>query len=473
MNDAVAHDSRKRDFQARALAWVLFAFCMGCAIDASDGSYSRPALMWLTVAAAVSLIAIALQPSAQLEAAAGNSLWRVLLIGVAFQAGLLLFRERPGDATVLMGLLFVGALGCFQAFLPGRLRYPILAIMLIAFALIAVTQFRSRYPWPGIDVFYFQQQSSEVLIYGRNLERLPAIVHGHNPYALRFHNVYDPDTPYYGPGVVDKNDFLTYGFPYPPLTLLMDLPGFLLGGDIRLSLVGSMVLAAALMATARPGKIAVLAATLFLLTPRALYVVDLAWTEPLLALTFSLVMFCACRCRRMLPYALGLFFATKQYTVLSLPALILLVEGEDWWKELWGILWRAGLVVAVITVPFFVWGPTDFLRAVAYWQLIQPFRADALSYLVWIYHHNGHVRPPIWTPFVAIVPAAALAVWRGARTPAGFAAAVTLINLAFFAFNKQAFCNYYYFVMATSCWAVAATQQGVKEPVPVAAPALG
>jgi hypothetical protein len=468
MNQTLAYESPRRDFQASALAWVLFAFCMGCAIDASDGSYSRPALMWLTIAAAISLIAIVLRPSEQLEKAAGNSLWRILLIGVAFQAGLLLFRERPGDATILTGLLFVGALGCCQAFLPARLRYPILLIMLVAFALIAVAQFRSRYPWPGIDVFYFQQQSSEVFVYGRNMERLPAIVHGHNFYALRFHNVYEPNTPYYGPGVVDKNDFLTYGFPYPPLTLLMDLPGFLLGGDIRFSLVGSTVLSAALMAMARPGKIAVLAATLFLLTPRALYVVDLAWTEPMLALTFSLVMFCACRCRKMLPYALGLFFATKQYTVLSLPALLLLVDVPDRWAQLRGMVLRAGTVVAVITVPFFLWNPRDFVRAVAYWQLIQPFRVDALSYLVWIYHHNGHHRPPIWTPFVAIIPAAGLAVWRGARTPAGFAAAVTLINLAFFAFNKQAFCNYYYFVMATSCWAVAATEQAI----PVAKRAL-
>jgi hypothetical protein len=217
-----------------------------------------------------------------------------------------------------------------------------------------------------------------------------------------------------------------------------------------------------LMATARPGKIAVLAATLFLLTPRSLYVIDLAWTEPLLTLTFSMAMFCACRCRKMLPYALGLYFATKQYTVLSLPALLLLVDGPNYWKELWGMVVRAGAVVAVITVPFFLWDPREFARAVGYWQLIQPFRVDALSYLVVIYHRNGHHPPPIWTPFLAIIPAAALAVWRGARSPTGFAAAVTIINLAFFAFNKQAFCNYYYFVMATSCWAVAATA-GVPE----------
>ena len=47
---------------------------------------------------------------------------------------------------------------------------------------------------------------------------------------------------------------------------------------------------------------------------------------------------------------------------------------------------------------------------------------------------------------------------EGVRSPAGFAAGLTLVNLAFFAVNKQAFCNYYYFVICTCCWAVAATK---------------
>jgi len=49
-----------------------------------------------------------------------------------------------------------------------------------------------------------------------------------------------------------------------------------------------------------------------------------------------------------------------------------------------------------------------------------------------------------------------LSLRRLASSPAGFAAAVTAVHLFFFAFNKQAFCNYYYFVIATACWAIAA-----------------
>jgi hypothetical protein len=49
-----------------------------------------------------------------------------------------------------------------------------------------------------------------------------------------------------------------------------------------------------------------------------------------------------------------------------------------------------------------------------------------------------------------------LALWRAARTPAGFALGVSALFLAFFVLNKQAFANYYFFVIGALCVAVAA-----------------
>jgi hypothetical protein len=46
-----------------------------------------------------------------------------------------------------------------------------------------------------------------------------------------------------------------------------------------------------------------------------------------------------------------------------------------------------------------------------------------------------------------------LALRRAPRSPAGFATAAAVTYLAFFAFNKQAFCNYYSFVVAALCCA--------------------
>jgi hypothetical protein len=140
--------------------------------------------------------------------------------------------------------------------------------------------------------------------------------------------------------------------------------------------------------------------------------------------------------------------------VLALPLVWLLVDEPNRWKEYRNLLLKALLVVAVINVPFFFWNPRAFYRAVVLYQLIQPFRPDALSYTARFYLRSGF-KLPIWMLLVVFLPIAE-GLRRAARSPAGFAAALTLVCLVFFALNKQAFCNYYYFAIATAWWSVAA-----------------
>src|SRR5262249_36858695 len=109
-------------------------------------------------------------------------------------------------------------------------------------------------PNPHIDVYVFQQESCQ------------ALLRGENPYALRFPNIYGPSAFVYGPGLKTE-DRVNFGFPYPPLSLYMALPGYLLTGDHRYSQLAAVTLAAALLAYARPGLIARLAAMLYLFTP--------------------------------------------------------------------------------------------------------------------------------------------------------------------------------------------------------------
>jgi hypothetical protein len=442
----LAPSAPRIDRFSTAMGMALTALYIGIAINLDLGNYSHRALGWITLAAIICILAVVLSAIKGLEDFCRRYLSPLLAVGVAFQAGLIL-HEFGADARVAMGVAAIAVLGILQATNLRNLRVPLIFIMMSAFCLMGAMAFNEHALDPDIDVYIFQQDSSLALLNGKN------------PYAIRFPNIYLRDTPFYGPGVVDEHNWLTYGFPYPPFSLLMTLPARL-AGDVRYAHVVAMALSAMLMAFARPGRWGALAATLFLLTPRAFYVMELGWTEPLLTFNFSLVMFCACRWRKALPYALGLFFATKQYTVLALPAMLLLVDGPNPWKQLWDLALRAGLVVAAITLPFVLWNPHEFIRAVVLWQLVQPFRRDALSYLNFIYDHNGNRIMPVWTPLLAVIPATALALWRLRRTPAAFAAAVTFINFAFFAFNKQAFCNYYYFVIATACWAVAATAGG-------------
>jgi hypothetical protein len=91
-------------------------------------------------------------------------------------------------------------------------------------------------------------------------------------------------------------------------------------------------------------------------------------------------------------------------------------------------------------------------------QFLQPFRPDSLSYLAW-YARIAGTQPASWVGFVMMFAAMAAVIWRAPRTAAGFAAGGATILFAFFAFNKQAFCNYY-FVVVGALWCAVAASSG-------------
>lgn len=424
-----------------ALGCVAFALAAGCAIHFNNGYYSRPGLLCLTIGLALLAASLFLPSRIRKLAAAPGILAWAMAAGIVFEA--LVLRSRAGiEPLPVKAILTVAILGALQLFAPQRLKIPLLSLAAMAFFYAGV--FTINLPDPGIDTLYWQQHASA------------ALTDGSNPYEVRVTPRY-PEARFYGPGVLSQNGQLTYGLPYPPLSLLMVLPAFVFGGDIRWGQLFAIAGAALLMAMARRGRIAALAAILFLLTPRVLYVLWNGWTEPLMVLNFSLLMFCACRWRKALPWSLGLFLSTKQTAILALPLLPLLMEGPRPWRELRGILIKAGMVVAAINLPFLFWNVREFTRAVVLLQFVQPFRTDALSYLVWIYSLTGQ-RPGTWIAAPVAIVAIALALWKAPRSPAGFAAGVTLTTTLFFAFSKQAFANYYYFTIATACWAVASAK---------------
>ena len=298
-----------------------------------------------------------------------------------------------------------------------------------------------RSPNPGIDVHVFQRDA------------FAALRAGVNPYAMTFPDIYGNGANY-GPGL-SVNGRLQFGFPYFPLSLLLSMPGQLFGGDERYAQLAAIELAAVLMTFARPRGLGLVAAALFLTTPRIFFVLEQSWTEPFLVLGISAVIFAACRQRRLVPWLFGAFIALKQYLVFALPAAVLLVESPIDRRKLVTFLAKAAILGAAVTLPFVVWGPGEFWRSVVTLQFHQPFRQDALSVLSW-WANQGHEQPPVLISFVAASAASALALWRVPRTPAGFGTAVGMTLFAFFLFNKQAFCNYYFFVIGTLCASVAA-----------------
>jgi hypothetical protein len=188
------------------------------------------------------------------------------------------------------------------------------------------------------------------------------------------------------------------------------------------------------------------AAALYLTTPRIFFVLEQSWTEPILVLGVAGVVFAACRHSRAVPWLFGAFIALKQYLVFALLAAPFLVPAPLDRRKLLTFLARAAIVGVAVTLPFFLWNPAAFWRSVVTLQFHQPFRTDALSVLSW-WAARGHDQPSSLIAFLTAGLASGLALWRLPRTPAGFGAAISITFFAFFLFNKQAFSNYYFFVI--------------------------
>ena len=451
----------RSDARLTALLTAVGAVAVGAAVQVADG-YGRPvAFVWLTVAVVAVLLAVVLPTHRTIEAVLTRALPPVLVVVLAWQLWTMLQRSpaRPFDAVpgwrpwfLAAAVVAVGA-ACAIAAGRGVVRHAgILALLATHLALGVWTIRAQPAPSPMIDVFMFQRDAAA------------ALLSGVNPYAITFPNPY-PTGAYYGPDMV-VDGRLMFGFVYPPLSAFLSVLGAW-AGDVRYAQLGAMTLAAACMAYTRRGRLGGLAAGLYLFTPRNLFVLEQSWTEPFVVLLLAVAVWCAARHPRVAPVALGLFLAVKQYAVLALPLALLIGRPPMTFAGFRRIAVPAVVVAAVVTLPLALWEPAGFLRAVVELQFYQPFRPEALSYLGLLAGPGG--QPPFGTGVAFAVAAAvmALALWRVARTPAGFALGVAALFLAFFVLNKQAFANYYFFVVGALCVAVAATDQSVADrPAP-------
>lgn len=332
--------------------------------------------------------------------------------------------------TINIGLIFA---------LATRLRTLGVGLMIGGFGAAAWAMVWTA-PHVRIDVLAFQRESSA------------ALLNGQNPYHARYRNVYHPDTEFYGTGSTTPDGWLTYSFPYPPASLLLSLPGAL-AGDVRYSQAAAICLAALLLVAAGRNQTAILAAGLLLTSPRLLHVVQMGWTEPLLIFLAAAVIYAAIRARWMLWAAIGAFLASKQYLVLAVPLLPLLRGARETSGRFWKTIVLAGVLAMAVTAPFVLMDPHAFVRSTVEWQLVQPFRYDALSFPAMIGQLGGAPSGGL-LGFVAGGIAILLALWKAPRTAGGFFASAALVFCCFFACNKQAFCNYYQLVIGLSCCAI-------------------
>lgn len=203
-------------------------------------------------------------------------------------------------------------------------------------------------PPQRVDVYLFQRDAAA------------ALLRGVNPYSITHQNVYARESSFfYGAGAL-KDGRVAIGFPYPPLSLFAILPGHVVG-DLRYTYLVALLLSAALLVRIRFDQRALIAVALLLLSPVTFYVLSRGWTEPLVLLTLCRTSLAAARRSRWLPIALGLFLASKQYTVLAVPLGGLLLDRFSW-KAYLRLLATAVLVAGVVTAPLALWNWHDFWR---------------------------------------------------------------------------------------------------------------
>ena len=335
---------------------------------------------------------------------------------------------------------------------PRFARRPALAIALGIYAL-AGSFLIARTAAPRVDVFMLEQEGASALEAGRN------------PYDSTFTNPYSKEETRFFFG--DERAEL-HEYPYPPLSLVVTTLGHSVGGDVRWSLLAAQIgIAWLLFVLARGSRhdpsVALAIATIHLLHPRGLFMLEQAWTDSLLACAFlSILLLLQRPSARWVGVALGLFLAMKQYSVIALPLLVRdgRIRARGWLEAL--------AVATAVTLPFFAWSPTDFVADVVLFQLRQPFREDALSLPALVAGITGWHAPGALA--LAGAGAAAVFVWPrlGPRSaPHQLPLVAALVFASFFLLAKQAFCNYYYFVDVLILAAVVLTkpaQAGLSDP---------
>lgn len=449
-------DSSKQGGAWADVFLITAQFALGQALQVSRNASFSVALAWLTCAVLTCALAALFPRLRRFEKKAQSLVVLLAGAGIAYQMGQLM-TARPGAAPVPRGamvsylrvLAFAAVVGG-----AGLSRRPWLGA-LVPWLLVAIYVYLGvwmirLHPNPFIDVHVFQRDGVNALLAGQN------------PYALRYPDIYGGGSPFYGDGVsVDGQ--LQFGFPYPPVSLALAALGQMMCGDHRYAQVACVAMAGVLIAHARPGRFGNAIAALFLFTPRTFFIIDMAWTEPYLVFGLAATVVSAVRWPGATPYVMGVFLVSKQYLLLAVPLVWLLMPEKLTRSERLEWVLKAAAVACVLTLPMAAWDFGEFWRSVVALQVLQPFRFDSLSYPVWWTQQGNSPPSTVWA-FLAAAIGIGLSLWRLPRSAFGFAAGMALTFLLFFGFNKQAFANYYYFAIGAMAVAAAALPEGWSSP---------
>lgn len=424
-----------------AAAALAAAGFLARAIHLRDGLFAEVAFPWLAGACVFGSAPLWL-PARVRDREIGERPFLGLALTILAWQFLALFRHRIASQTAAdagVGTPWFGnvalAVGAGAALCVAADRAPrrALVVALAAFAVVGVWLLRAT-PEPHIDVWHFQQAGCE------------AFLRGESPYAASIRDIYDNPAGY-GPGLV-RDGRVLIGFQYPPVVFWPDLLGYVATGDYRYAQLVAWLGAAALLFLSARDRVGRLAALLLLFTPRAFFVLEFGWPEPVVVGLLAAVVFASRRGSAALPWIVGLFFASRQYLILAAPLALALLPRPLSARTSARFLGRATLAAVVATLPLAVWDFEALAKCVWRVQAAMPPRPDALSFLALYASRHDGAFPPYYGGFALLLLAVLGALLRGARGAADVCLALGGGYVLFFAFNKFAFCNYYVSALA-------------------------
>lgn len=415
-------------------AWMLFAgFAFGWVVVYSRGAYSEPALVFVLMA----FFALMIRWSTQLrreEQAEGSTALAPLIWLTAFAFAFFSWNDieaiiypmapfktgRLGQALLLIGLL------TYLPFLTGRwnehrfLRLGRFIALAGALAVAGQGVITSS-PTPYIDVWTVQQGGAD------------ALAHGHNPYTA----VAVRDT---GP-----REGVDVPYVYPPTQVLLTLPAYVLGKDVRYTMLAALLLTGFALrfivrrsGRALPAIVEDGPALVLWTMPKMLFILEQAWVDPV-----QLMLLCAAAASVLtkrpilIAVAFGVVLTAKQtmFWAVGLGGVFLRFTKKQWLI----VAAVGGLVVLPFAIADFVrlkHSLFDFVNAL-------PDRPDALTFNNWVFRKYAVMVPTsLAFPFAGLV--AIVSALKMPRTLQHWALATAATYTVFFVFNKWAFANYYF-----------------------------
>lgn len=327
-------------------------------------------------------------------------------------------------SSLFFCVLFLGFIFKPKKFTP-KMAWVILTVLLSFRILTLIGS-----PNPLIDVFT------------SNTDAVGQLLQLKNPYTFQYTDIYNGRYDY-RPGLV-----------YWPGIFLWQLPSFILFKDVRALFIFAEIMM--LLAFLRLMKnldveksLIWLICLLWSFFPVQNFVLEQSWIDPgLMALTAWFFVFMMEEKYYLSAVILGLMVSTKQYAVITAIIFIPHLLDKLKFKKFISFVFFSIISALALVLPFFLNNPQKFIEMTITVPSLQAFRSDSFSFIAVLWNNFNDINFSILTwlmPLLFLILSFIFVLFK--KNLKNCALGLFYCYLGIFLFGKQAFCNYYFFLM--------------------------